>query len=156
MGFEITEIEELSGNKARIYSVIIDGEEGTLLEQFFEENKDYRKELSTMLYKIKTMSEKTGCIREFFKEGEGVLADGVMALKVGKLRLYGLYFNKTVVLFGSGGVKNVRAYQEDPYLNAKAEQMKYIASKINAGIRDRSIKIGEDGTIDCKDFEVYD
>lgn len=34
--------------------------------------------------------------------------------------------------------------------------MKYIASKINAGIRDRSIKIGEDGTIDCKDFEVYD
>ena len=43
MGFEITEIEELSGNKARIYSVIIDGEEGTLLEQFFEENKDYRK-----------------------------------------------------------------------------------------------------------------
>ena len=102
------------------------------------------------------MSEKTGCIRDFFKEGEGVLADGVMALKVGKLRLYGLYFNKTVVLFGSGGVKNVRAYQEDPYLNAKAEQMKYIASKINAGIRDRSIKIGEDGTIDCKDFEVYD
>ena len=98
MKFEIKELEELSGKKARIYSVIIDGEEDTLLEQFFNENKNHADELQTMLSKIKTMADDTGCRRQFFAEGEGAWADGVVALKAGKLRLYGIYFNNTVVL----------------------------------------------------------
>ena len=60
-----------------------------------------------MLHKIIVMATKTGCLKQFFKEGEGSLADGVVALSVGNLRLYGIYFNNTVVLLGSGGEKNV-------------------------------------------------
>nr|DAX99614.1 MAG TPA: hypothetical protein [Caudoviricetes sp.] len=156
MGFTIVELEDLSGTKARIYSVVFDGDKETLLEQFFDENAAHEKQLTKMLAKIKTMANDTGCLRQFFKEGEGKLGDGVVALSTGKLRLYGIYFNNTVVLLGSGGIKNVRAYQEDPSLNRKAEQVKYIASKINKGIIDRTIKVTANGELDCINFEVYD
>ena len=156
MGFKIVEMEDLSGSKAHIYSVVFDGDKDTLLEQFFSENSSKERLLMKMLNKIKSMTDKTGCLRQFFKEGEGVLGDGVVALAVENIRLYGIYFNSTVILFGSGGIKNVRAYQDDPALNKKAEQVKYVASEINKAIRDRIIRVSENGELDCKNFEVYD
>ncbi|MCI6619638.1 MAG: hypothetical protein MSD82_12385 [Prevotella sp.] len=155
MGFEIVEMEDLSGPKARIYSVVFDGDKDSLLEQFFNENESEEELLEGMLDKIRVMANRTGCLRQFFKEGEGKLADGVVALAVDNIRLYGIYFNRTVILFGSGGIKNVRAYQDDPNLNAKVEQIKYVASKINRAILDRDIKISEDGVLDCENFELY-
>lgn len=156
--FEIVELEELSGRQAHIYSVSVDNENDTLLDQFFEENKQYKEELEKIYVRIKVMADDTGCRREFFKEGEGKLADGVMTLSVGRLRLYGIYFNKTVVLFGSGGYKpeGIRAYQEDPFLNSKVKQVKCIAEKINKGICEGNIKIKKDGTIDYENFEDYE
>ncbi len=155
MRFDITEIEELSGDKASIYSVVIDGQDETLLEQFFNDNEEYKEELKIILNKIKTMANITGCRKCYFKDGEGNLADGVVVLKGRKLRLYGIYFNNTVVLFGSGGYKNVRAYQDDPSLNYKAEQVKQIAKKINDAILDGTIKIGN-GEINDEDREDYE
>lgn len=73
-----------------------------------------------------------------------------MALNyTGCLRLYGIYFNDSVVLFGSGGYKDpaIRAYQEDPLLNAKAQQVKDIAKEIDRLIRNRELKIGTDGSL---------
>ena len=49
MRFEITEIEDLSGSEAHIYTVRIEGETYTLLEQFFEENKMYEEDLTKIL-----------------------------------------------------------------------------------------------------------
>lgn len=156
MGFEIVELEELSGDKAHIYSVILDGDKETLLEQFFNENSLYKELLKKMLNKIKAMADKTGCLRQYFKEGEGRFGDGVVALSVENLRLYGIYFNRTVVLFGSGGIKNVRAYQDDPILNKKAEQVKSIASKINKALCNNEFKISEAGELVADKFEDYD
>lgn len=156
MGFKIVEMEGLSGPKAHIYSVVFDGDKETLLEQFFNENSSEEELLIKMLGKIKSMADKTGCLRQFFKEGEGKLADGVVALAVGNIRLYGIYFHSAVVLFGSGGIKNVRAYQDDPVLNEKAEQVRYVASKINKAILDRDIIISDEGELDCENFESYD
>ncbi len=155
MSFQIKEIESLSGPKAHIYSVIIDGYYNTLLEQFFNENEG-NENLQEMLNKIIVMARKTGCLKQFFKEGEGKFADGVVALSVGNLRLYGIYFNSTVILLGSGGEKNVRAYQDDPKLNMKVEQIKYIAKKIYDAIVDREIIVSEDGELNFDNFEVYE
>ncbi len=102
------------------------------------------------------MANDTGCCRQFFREGEGRLGDGVVALAVGNLRLYGIYFNNTIILLGSGGIKNVRAYQDDPFLNAKVEQIKYVAAKINKGIREKDITLSEDGGLNFDNFEVYE
>lgn len=90
------------------------------------------------------------------KEGEGKLADGVVALSVGNLRLYDIYLNRTVVLLGTGGEKNVRAYQDDPVLNAKVEQIKYVAKRINKAISERDITVSEKGELNFDNFEVYE
>ena len=60
MKFEIREVENLTGTKARVYSVILDGEEKTLLEQFFDENIEHIKDLKRVLYKIHVMAHDTG------------------------------------------------------------------------------------------------
>ncbi len=156
MEFDITELPFLSGAKAHIYSVTIRGETETLLEQFFNDNTEHREELRTILHKIQIMANDTGCRRQYFTEGEGKLADGVVALKSGKLRLYGMYFNNAVVLFGSGGWKTTRTYQEDAELNDKAKQVKEIASRINKAILEKDIIIEDDGVINDDNWENYE
>ena len=149
MNFDITEIAELSGEAAHIYSITLSGEEKTLLEQFFDENTEYEDELNVIAEKIYIMGHDTGCRRDYFKHHEGKAGDGVAALRVGNIRLYCLYFDNSAVFFGSGGYKpsNIRAYQEDENLNAKAEQMKQIAARINQAIIDKDIIIEDNGCI---------
>lgn len=151
MKFDFREVKELSGAKARVYSVILDGEDETLLEQFFDENIKYEKDLNKVLHRINVMAHDTGCRKSFFKEGEGAWADGMVAMQgTGHLRLYGIYFHDAVILFGSGGHKppGVAAYEDYPPLNAKAQQMKTIAKEINRMIKEKELKIHEDGTLD--------
>ena len=49
MNFNIVEMDDLTGRMAHIYSILPEGEEFTLLEQFFEEIKQYKKESTTKL-----------------------------------------------------------------------------------------------------------
>ena len=158
MDFDITEMSDFSGEMAHIYSVTLRGEAQTLLEQFFDENADYREELSVIAQKLMVMGSDTGCRYEFFKHHEGALADGVAALRVGQLRLYCLYFDKTAVFFGSGGYKpsDIKSYQEYPALNEKAQQMREIAAKINKAIIDKDIVIEEDGSLTINYWEDED
>lgn len=151
MDFEIREMKNLSGAKARVYSVILDGDENTLLEQFFNENIEYINDLKKVLYKIHVMANDTGCRKSYFKEGEGTWADGMVALQgTGHLRLYGIYFHDAVILLVSGGHKppGVVAYEDHPPLNAKAQQMKAVAKEIYRMITKRELKVHEDGTLE--------
>ena len=145
MNFDIEEIKELSGDAATIYSVTMEGEKMTLLEQFFDENAEYEEELQEILNKLYVMGRETGCRWDNFTHNEGSPGDGVSVLKSGRLRLYCLYVDSTIVCFGSGGFKspNIRAYQEDAELNSKVEQMKAIAKRINKAIVDKDIEIKE-------------
>jgi hypothetical protein len=145
MNFDIEEIKEFSGNAASIYSVIMEGEETTLLDQFFDENADYEEDLNEIFNKLYVMGQETGCRWDYFKHDEGSPGDGVSVLKSGNLRLYCLYVDSTIVCFGSGGYKSpeIRAYQEDPELHSKVEQMKAIAKRINKAIVDKDIEIKE-------------
>lgn len=151
MNFEIIEMKNLTGAKARVYSVILDGEENTLLEQFFNENIEYKDDLKKVLYKIQTMAQNTGCRKSYFKEGEDAWADGMIALQgTGRLRLYGIYFHDAVILFGSGGYKppQIAAYEDYQPLNVKAQQMRAIVKEINRMIAEKELKIHEDGTLE--------
>jgi hypothetical protein len=158
MDFDIIELADLSGEMAHIYSVTLKGDELTLLEQFFEDNAEYVEELNTIIQKLILMGKETGCRYEFFKHHEGALADGVAAIRVGQIRLYCLYFDRTAVFFGSGGYKspNVKAYQEDLELNKKAMQMREIAARINKAIIDKDIVIDEDGSLTINYWEDED
>ena len=134
---------------AHIYSVTLRGEELTLLEQFFNENAEFKEELSIIAGKLMVMGNDTGCRYDFFKHHEGALADGVAALRAGQIRLYCLYFDRTAVFFGSGGYKSpdIKAYQEDSALNEKATQMREIAARINKAIVEKDIVIEQDGSL---------
>ena len=158
MYFDITAMSDFSGEMAHIYSVTLKGESQTLLEQFFDENIEHNEELNIIAQKLFVMGNDTGCRYEFFKHHEGALADGVAALRVGQMRLYCLYFDRTAVFFGSGGNKppGIKSYQEDIELNKKAQQMKEIAAKINKAIIDKDIVIEEDGSITINFWEDED
>lgn len=157
MKFKIEEMEDFSGNAASIYSVILEGDETTLLYQFFDENAEYETELKEIFNKLCVMGENTGCRWDYFKHNEGSPGDGVSVLKSGRLRLYCLYVDSTIVCFGSGGYKapEIRAYQEDAELNSKVEQMKAIAKRINKAIVDKDIEI-KDGKLNINYWEYED
>lgn len=151
MDFEIKEIDALTGARAHVYSVILDGEEHTLLENFFNENKFHREDLKKVMNKIYVMSHNTGCKKTFFKDKEGALGDGMVALRnTGRLRLYGIYFHEALILLGSGGYKppGKIAYQDYPPLNSKAQQMRKIAQEIYRRITSGELKVNEDGTLE--------
>jgi len=148
--FEIVEIDELSGDRAHIYSVVLDGDEQNLFWAFLREIQTIKPaEAEVILTQIYMMGHETGCRRGFFKLHEGKPGDGVAAISVGEVRLYCLYFDNTAIFLGSGGVKpiGVRAYQELPVLNAKVELMEQIAAKINQMIKDKELKVLTNGEL---------
>jgi len=148
--FDIVEIEELSGDRAHIYSVLLNGEEQNLFWTFFREIQATKPiEAEVLFSQIYSMGHETGCRRGFFKLYEGKPGDGVAAISVGEVRLYCLYFDNTAIFLGSGGIKpvGVRAYQELPELNAKVELMEKIAAKINQMIKDKELKVLDNGEL---------
>ena len=152
MKFKIVEIKQLSGEKAKIYSVLVEGDENSLLEQFFEENVGYTNDLKWMATNLATMGHSYGCRISFFKENEGAPGDGVVAYRRNKLRLYCLRFDSACIFCGSGGVKTTRTYQDDPILNSKVQQIKKIAASINKAIKEGDLTIHDDGTYETTQF----
>ncbi len=156
MEFEIVEIEELSGYRTHVYSVMIGDDGYTLLDKFFDENSENEEELNDILERLTAMKNKTGFRREFFTHHEGVPGEGIAVLKSGEMRLYCIYFDKTVIIFGDGGMKKVRTWQEDAELSEKVGLLRRISQKINAEIREKNIVIQDNGIIKLnrKTFEL--
>jgi len=151
MNFQLIEIKEFSGKMAKIYSIKLDGDENTLLEQFFEEYEEkYESEIISIAEKINTIGHETECNWNYFTHYEGNSGDGVSVLKKGRLRLYCIYFNDTVVCFGTGGYKpeNIRAYQEDKELDAKVNIIKSVAKQINKDISKGNLRVRQNGELD--------
>ena len=71
MKFEIVDIEELSGSRAKIYSIMLDGDIYTLLDQFFDDNRKFDEEMKEIALKLKLMGETTGCRETFLKYTRG-------------------------------------------------------------------------------------
>lgn len=81
MNYEIIQIDELSGSKASIYSVLPEGEDLTLFDSFVEEyDKQYPLEIKYIVKLLQTMGEQFGIREQLIKSNEGKLGDGVIAL----------------------------------------------------------------------------
>ncbi len=155
MRFDIIELEEFSGNEAKIYSIMLEDKEQTLFDDFVDETiGKYGEELKEIAQKLKVMGSNTGCKANLFKLHEGAAGDGVAAIYYKQLRLYCLRYDNTCIFIGSGGYKppGIAAYQEDPILNSKAQQMRKIAAVINNAIKERDLIINDDGTIEMTNF----
>ena len=150
MEVKLVRIEQYSGDKAIFYSVIVDGEDETLFEKFLKENiGSFKGELINIDHRIRAMNEKYGAQEDFFKLHEGKLGDGVAAicdLPSKKLRLYCIRYGSATVIIGGGGNKKSRTYQENPKLDKEVKMLSRISKMITSALRDKDIKLNEDGT----------
>ncbi|HEV2481615.1 MAG TPA: hypothetical protein VGS79_18220 [Puia sp.] len=152
MNYEIVELDDLSGSKSTIYSVIIEDEEYTLFDSFVEESSvDYPDEVKLIVNRLYQIGHNFGAREQFFKLGEGKLGDGVCAIydeEDSKLRQYCIRYGSTLIILGGGGPKppQIRTWQQDGKLKKEAELMIWISKDIMKRIREGEIYWSKDGT----------
>lgn len=123
------------------YSIKMAGKELTELETFFEkfpEGCEYDEEMDVIISWIDQIA-KRGALERYFrpegKYGDGV---GVIPIDVGnKLRLYCLRLSDKILVFGNGGIKDSRSWQESktlaPYVKLLIDTSRFISSRIKDG-----------------------
>lgn len=152
MNYEIVELEEFSGSKATIYSIILEGDNITLFDHFFNENiTDYREELKSIAGRLQGIGQNTGARENFFKTKEGKPGDGVCALyddPESKLRLYCIRYGTVAIILGSGGPKppGVISWQDDEKLTLEAETIIQVSKDIMKRLQSGDIEWSKDGT----------
>lgn len=155
MKYELVKLNKMSGNKASIYSILLEDEQKTLFDCFIEENKNsFISELKSISDRLKTIGHITGAKEDFFKHKEGNPGDGVCALydlPGSQLRLYCIRYGSLIVILGGGGYKpkGMRAFQEDPKLKKENYFLRQVSSAIQKRIADKEIIY----TDDYMDFE---
>lgn len=152
MNYEIVELDELTGNAATIYSVILEGSEETLFDRFVLENQEtYADEIRFIVNRIEQMGKNVGARHNFFKHDEGKPGDGVCALfddPEKNLRLYCIRYGSVAIILGGGGLKpeNIQAWQEDAKLSEEANCMIKISKDISERLKkDGDLSWSEDG-----------
>ena len=134
---ELIEEHEL----VNFYSIHLEEEELSELERFFEkfpEGYAYDNEIDIIISWLDKIGE-NGALERYFrpegKYGDGV---GVIPINVGnKLRLYCLRLSENILVFGNGGIKDSRSWQNSetlaPYVKMLIDTSRFIASRINDG-----------------------
>lgn len=151
MNYEIIELEEFSGNKTTIYSVVMAGDDYSLFDYFLQENKDeYNDEIKSIINRLEEINYHKGARDNFFRLAEGKLGDGVCALyddPESKLRLYCIKYGSVAIILGSGGPKppEIHAWQEDEKLKYEAETMITISKNITNRLVSGELQWTEDG-----------
>lgn len=147
MKIELIKSPSLSGKYATIYNVQID-DNTSLFDKFLTAYyATHESEILSIVDKIRIIAQKTGARANFFKENEGTLGDGVCAMfdvPKYKLRLFCIRYGTEIIILGGGGVKEVRAWQDDPKLSSEASLIIKIAKHINQAIKDKDIEYSDD------------
>jgi hypothetical protein len=141
VNYEIVELEEFTGTETTIYSVILEGEEQTLFDDFLQAHKnEFKQEIKSILSRLVQIGKETGARNSFFKHDEGTFGDAVCALydtPECNLRLYCIRLGMDIIIVGGGGRKTVRAWQDDENLAQAAGLMiaccKDITHRIKSG-----------------------
>ncbi|MBO7067266.1 MAG: hypothetical protein J6W52_01090 [Bacteroidaceae bacterium] len=117
------------------------GEELTEMEAFFEkfpEGCEYDDDIDVIISWIDQIAERGALERYFRPKGHYDDGVGVIPIDVGnKLRLYCLRLSDKILVFGNGGIKDSRSWQESetlaPYVKLLVDTSRFIASRIKDG-----------------------
>ena len=151
MNYQIVELEEFSGSKATVYSVLPDDTDLTLFDTFVEQHYEiYKDEIQDIICSLEVIGNQTGARAKFFKLDEGKPGDGICAMfdePDRYLRLYCIRWGNVAILIGGGGYKskNIRAWQEDPLLSKEVNKLMKIASDIHLRMKEKEITFTTDG-----------
>lgn len=122
------------------YSIMLEGEELTELEKFFDKfpvGCEYDEEMDVIVAWLDRIGE-TGALERYFRP-EGKYGDGVSAIPIesGKLRLYYLRLSDKILIFGNGDAKDTKSWQESETLSAYVQLLmdtsRFIASRVRDG-----------------------
>lgn len=153
MNFRLVEISGISGEKCRIYSVLPDGEQYTVFEQFLTEYENtYADDIDEIYNRLHVMGHREGARDGYFKKEEGRPGDLVCALydkPDEHLRLYCIRFGTVAIILGGGGpkTKDIRAWQEDRVLSENACMMMAVSSQYAHAVREGDIAISPTGEL---------
>ena len=159
MKYKLVKLNNVSGNRASIYSVFDYGQKNTLLEIFIQENNNsFKSEILNIVSRLNTMGNKTGARDFYFKLDEGVPSDGVCALYDApekNLRLYCIRYGSVLLIVGGGGEKpkTIRRLQESPKLKKENYFLNELSKKITERIKEGTIKYTNDGMDMVGDLE---
>ena len=160
MKCRLVKLQNLSGNKASIYSVVLNDDQRTLFDNFIEESKgSFLSEIKDIAVRLRTIGHKTGARESFFKHFEGRPGDGVCALydlPDKSLRLYCIRYGSQIVILGGGGPKNVRTLQEDEKLSEENFFLRWLSEQITERIMDKEIIFTNSGLDFSGDLEFND
>lgn len=122
------------------YSIMLEGEELTELEKFFDKfpvGCEYDEEMDVIVAWLDRIGE-TGALERYFRP-EGKYGDVVSAIPIesGKLRLYCLRLSDKILIFGNGDAKDTKSWQESETLSAYVQLLmdtsRFIASRVRDG-----------------------
>lgn len=161
MNFTLVEIEELSGEKLKVYSIMMEEDEGigyTLYDRFIEDNKEiFKTEVEDITNRIEVMARHTGLREDFIKPGEGILGDGICALydkPESNLRLYFIRYGNVAIVLGGGGhkPKSTRRLQETTQLKEVNYLLRKISATLAKAVNTGSLSISNESLESQTDF----
>ena len=137
--YSIELIEE--HENVNFYSIKMKDEELTELEAFFEKfpvGCEYDNEIDVIVSWLDQIAERGALERYFRPEGKYGDGVGVIPIDVGnKVRLYCLRLSDKILVFGNGGLKDSRSWQESeelaPYVKLLIDTSRFISSRIKDG-----------------------
>ena len=128
----------LTGKKLTIYTIRFLDKNGipdtlTETEKFFDEIKDSHPEDYQMFKALlKNIIDKSGARKKFFREESNADCNFLRALTReddsgkkyrGECRLFCLWYGEDKLIFGNGGIKRTRTFNEDSKLNKIAKAL---------------------------------
>lgn len=131
--------------KGSLFSICLEGDSISEFEKFVQKhNESYSKDLNTILTAIKRMLKVSGFLERYFRP-EGKYNDGVCALPIdsGKLRLYCLRINDSILIAGNGGVKKAQKYQDCDDLNGYVVTLQKLDRALKVAIKRGEVTIEE-------------
>lgn len=138
------------------YSIKLEGEELTEIERFLEkfpEGCEYDDEIDVVLSWIDKIAEKGALERYFRPEGRYGDGVGVIPIDVGnKIRLYCLRLSDKILIFGNGGIKDSRSWEESEGLSSYVKLLIDTSRFISTRIKDGSIVIVDKNIIGNLNF----
>ena len=137
--YTIELIEEYDA--VNFFSIHLDDEELSELERFFDkfpEGSEYDEEIDVIISWLDKIGEKGALERYFRPEGRYGDGVGVIPIDVGnKLRLYCLRLSDKILVFGNGGIKDAKSWQQSeslaPYVEMLIDTSRFISSRILNG-----------------------
>lgn len=131
--------------KGSLFTICIEGESCSEIEKFIQKySESYNKDLNVILTAIKHMLNASGFLERYFRP-EGKMNDRVCALPIqsGKLRLYCLRINDSILIAGNGGVKNAQKYQDCDELNGYVVDLQKLDKALKVAVKSGNVVIEE-------------